>query len=99
MSIGKTGAHPSPLEDETANVDVRRIRQAIETAQRSLAIFPETEEVRRLMRQAAGLSAEVDHWSSSPPSPDTCDRVMRSVMAIHIGTVQVARAARAIGKA
>jgi hypothetical protein len=95
MSIGKTGAHPSPLDDDELTVDVRRIRQAIETAQRGLAIFPETEEVRRLMRQAAGLTAEVARWASSPPSPDTCDRVMRSVMAIHVGTVQVARAARA----
>lgn len=81
---------------------MRRVRQAIDTAQRSLATFPETEDVRRLVRQAAGLSAEVEHWASSPPSPDACDRVMRSVMAIHIGTVEVARAVRggrAIGKA
>jgi hypothetical protein len=88
--------------DKPGGVDVRRVRQAIDTAQRSLATFPETEDVRRLVRQAAGLSAEVEHWVSSPPSPDACDRVMRSVMAIHIGTVEVARTVRggrAIGKA
>ena len=33
MSIGKTGAHPSPLDDDGPTVvDARRIRQAIETA-------------------------------------------------------------------
>jgi hypothetical protein len=88
--------HPAP------QVDVGRVRQAIDTAQRSLATFPETEDVRRLARQAAGLSAEIEQWASTPPSPDACDRVMRSVMAIHIGTVQVARSVRggaAIGKA
>ncbi len=87
------------LDRGPQSADVRRVRQAIETAQRSLASFPETEEVRRLIREAARLSVEVDHWTSSPPSPEACDRVMRSVMAIHIGAVQVARAARAIGKA
>lgn len=91
MSIGK------PAGPQSA--DVRRVRQAIETAQRSLASFPETEDVLRLIRQAAGLSAEVDRWASSPPTSEACDRVMRSVMAIHIGTVQAARAARAIAKA
>ena len=98
MPIGP-GATPSQLDDDGPTVEIRRVRQAIESAQRGLATFPETEDVRRLMRQAAGLSAEVDGWSSSPPSPESRDRVMRSVMAIHIGTVQVARAARVIGKA
>ncbi len=88
--------HPAP------QLDVGRVRQAIDTAQRSLATFPETEDVRRLVREAAGLSAEVERWASTPPSPDACDRVMRSVMAIHIGAVQLARSVRdgrAIGKA
>jgi hypothetical protein len=84
-------------------VDVRRVRQAIVTACQSLAKFPETDDVRRLVIQAASLSAEVDEWLLSPPSAEACDHVMRCVMAIHIGTVQVARAARtgraAIGKA
>jgi hypothetical protein len=91
-----------PLHPASEGVDVRRVRQAIDTAQRSLATFPETEDVRRLVRQAAGLSAEVEHWASTPPSPDACDRVMRSVMAVHIGAVQVARTVRSgrgIGKA
>jgi hypothetical protein len=98
MSIWKPAPAPATLET-VPGVDVRRVRQAIETAQRSLSSFPETEDVRRLMHQAAGLSAEVEDWAASPPSSEACDRVMRCVMAIHIGTVQVARAARAIGKA
>jgi hypothetical protein len=84
-------------------VDVRRVRQAIVTACQSLAKFPETDDIRRLVIQAASLSAEVDEWLLSPPSAEACDHVMRCVMAIHIGTVQVARAARTghagIGKA
>jgi hypothetical protein len=96
MSIWKPALAP---EAGPSGVDVRRVRQAIETAQRSLASFPETQEVRRLIELATGLSAEVECWASEPPSSEACDRVMRSVMAIHVGTVQVARAARAIGKA
>jgi hypothetical protein len=104
MPVWKREVLETPVANamEPPAVDVRRVRQAIDMAQRSLATFPETEDVRRLVRQAAGLSAEVDGWESLPPSSDACDRVMRSVMAIHIGTVQVARAARggrAIGRA
>jgi hypothetical protein len=102
MSFSKPGMPFFRLAPAPPVVDVRRVRQAIDLAQQSLARFPETEDVRRLVRQAASLDAEVENWSSSPPSPDACDRVMRSVMAIHIGTVQVARTARgghAIGKA
>lgn len=79
----------------TRRVDVLRVRQAIDTAQRSLAELPGTEDVRRLVLQAEGLHAEVERWVASPPSPDACDRVMRSLMAIHIGAVQLARALRA----
>jgi hypothetical protein len=90
---------PIELQTEPApqgggGVDVRRIRQAIDTARRSLAMMPETDDVRRLVLQAASLSAEIDGWAAAPPSPEACDRVMRCVLAIHIGTVQVARAAR-----
>ncbi len=106
MSVSKPAQPPALSElarkDVELSVDVRRVRHAIDSAQRSLASFPATEDVRRLVRRAAGLSAEVDQWASSPPSPDTCDRVMRDVLAIHIGTVQVARTARtgpSIGKA
>jgi hypothetical protein len=104
MPVWKREMLQSPIAAalEPPAVDVRRVRQAIDMAQRSLATFPVTEDVRRLVQQAAGLSAEVDGWASLPPSADACDRVMRSVMAIHIGTVQVARAARggrAIGRA
>ncbi len=106
MSVSKPAQPPALSElarkEMELSVDVRRVRQAIDSAQRSLATFPSTEDVRRLVRRAAGLSAEVDPWASSPPSPDTCDRVMRDVLVIHIGTVQVARTVRAgapIGKA
>lgn len=106
MSVPKPGT-PSFLseiarQEVDVRVDVHRVRQAIDSAQRSLATFPATDDVRSLVRRAAGLSAEVEQWTSSPPSLDACDRVMRDVLAIHIGTVQVARAARggsAIGKA
>jgi hypothetical protein len=104
MSVSKPAQPPalSELARNDVEADVRRVRQAIDSAWRSLATFPATEDVRRLVRRAADLSAEVDQWVSSPPSPDTCDRVMRDVLAIHIGTVQVARTVRAgvpIGKA
>jgi hypothetical protein len=75
-------------------VDVRRVNQAIDTAQRSLAALPPTEDVRRLALQADGVKAEVEGWAASPPSSDACDRVMRSLMAIHIGAVQLARELR-----
>jgi hypothetical protein len=83
--------------DALRRVDALRVRQAIDTAERSLAELPATEDVRRLVLQAAGLRAEVEGWAASPPSPDACDRVMRSLMAIHIGAVQSAREFRAGG--
>jgi hypothetical protein len=96
MSASKSGLF---LELENAGamrrVDVLRVRQAIDTAQRSLAELPATEEVRRLVSQAEGLHAEVERWAASPPSSDACDRVMRSLMSIHVGAVQLARALRA----
>jgi hypothetical protein len=91
------------LDAPPRGVDVRRVRQAIDTAARSLAAFPDSDVVRRLTIQAATLNEEVERWSSVPPTPEAAERVMRCVMAIHIGAVQVARAVRdlhgPIGKA
>jgi hypothetical protein len=94
MSASKPGTLFA-VDRGSQRVDVGRVRQAIDTALRSLAALPATEEVRHLVVQAEGLGAEIENWASSPPSLDTCDRVMRSVMAIHIGAVQVARQLRA----
>jgi hypothetical protein len=97
MSALKLGMFFEELENTGAmrRVDVVRVREAIDTAQRGLAELPVTEDVRRLVLQAECLRAEVEGWAASPPSSDACDRVMRSVMAIHIGAVQLARELRA----
>lgn len=97
MSALKSGALFEGFDSSSAvrRVDVLRVRQAIDTAQRSLAELPPTEDVRRLVMQAEGLGAEIEGWAASPPTSDACDRVMRSLMAIHIGAVQLARQLRA----
>lgn len=97
MSVSKVGRLFEEFDSAGAmrRVDVPRVRHAIDTAERSLAELPATEDVRRLVLQAEGLRAEVEGWAASPPSPDACDRVMRSLMAIHIGAVQLGRQLRA----
>jgi hypothetical protein len=98
----RIGLLPLP-ETPARGVDVRRVREAINTAARTLARFPDSEAVRRLLVQAGTLNEEVDAWAFTPPTPEAAERVMRCVMAIHIGAVQVARAARdphgALGRA
>jgi hypothetical protein len=75
-------------------VDVRRVRQAIETASQALEAIPKTGEVRRFIERAALLGGEVEQWIAVPPTPEQRDELLRSVLAIHVAALQLARIAR-----
>jgi hypothetical protein len=75
-------------------VDVRRVRRAIDTAEQTLTAIPATDDVRRVMKVALRLRREVDQWVDAVPTPEERDRVLREVLAIHVGALQVVRVAR-----
>jgi hypothetical protein len=84
----------APRRMVSPRVDVRRVRHAIEMASEALEAIPDTDEVRRLIGRAASLRAELEQWVAAPPTPEQRDELLRSVLAIHVGTLQVARIAR-----
>jgi hypothetical protein len=84
----------APNRSVSPSVDVRRVSRAIDTAYEALQAIPATDDVRGLIERTVRLGAEVERWVSTPPTPEQCDEVLRSVLAIHIGAVHMTRAAR-----
>jgi len=66
-------------------------RDAIEIVLRRLAVLPASPEVEELRARAESYSREADGWSTSPPTVEERERLMKRVLGLHTAVAKLER--------